>query len=92
MRECELEKKLVKEIARMNGFALKFISPGNAGVPDRVILLAGRTYFVEIKAPGKKLRKLQRHWKVKLEEQGYKVYVIDSEDSLELMLDEICTT
>lgn len=92
LRESDIEKRLVSEIEQMNGYALKFISPGHAGVPDRIILLPGRVYFAETKAPGKRLRKLQQHWKQKLEGLGYKVFVVDSQESLELMLDEICAT
>ena len=91
LREIDLERQVVREIKRMGGLALKFISPGNAGVPDRIILLNGRICFAEIKAPGKKLRNLQRHWKQRLERLGFRVYVIDSKESMELMLDEICT-
>lgn len=92
MRESDIEKKLVHSVELCGGLALKFISPGNAGVPDRIILLNGRICFAEIKAPGKKLRNLQWHWKQRLECLGFRVYVIDSKESMELMLDEICTS
>ncbi len=50
-----------------------------AGVPDRLVLLPkGKIYFVELKAPGKKLRPLQLKRKEQLESLGFKVYVIDS--------------
>ena len=35
--------------------AYKFVSPGNAGVPDRVVILqGGKSGFVELKRPGEK--------------------------------------
>ena len=39
--EKTIEHKLVKAVHLMGGLALKFISPGFDGVPDRVVLLPG---------------------------------------------------
>ena len=89
MRESDIEKKLVHSVELCGGLALKFISPGNAGVPDRLILLNGKACFAEVKAPGEKPRPLQRYWKRRLNKLGFKVYVVDSMEALELMLGEI---
>lgn len=70
--------------------ALKFVSPGMAGIPDRLVLLPrGRIYFVELKAPGKNLRPLQVKRKRQLEALGFKVYVIDSYEKIQLFIDEV---
>ena len=70
--------------------ALKFVSPGMAGIPDRLVLLPkGRIYFVELKAPGKALRPLQVKRKRQLEALGFKVYVIDSYEKIQLFIDEV---
>ena len=51
--EKTIEHKLVKAVHLMGGLALKFISPGFDGVPDRVVLLpGGKAAFVELKATG----------------------------------------
>lgn len=77
----------------MGGIALKFISPGMAGVPDRLVLLPkGKIFFVELKVPGKKLRPLQLKRKEQLESLGFKVYVIDSYKKVQEVLDEIRTS
>ena len=39
MREREVEKALTKEVKKRGGIAFKFVSPGMAGVPDRLILM-----------------------------------------------------
>lgn len=58
MLESKIEKRLKKEIELLGGKAMKFISPGEAGVPDRIVLLPeGHVIFVELKAPGKKTKK-----------------------------------
>lgn len=52
MDEIRIEKALIKEVKARGGLALKFVSPGFDGVPDRLILLAlGHIAFVEVKAP-----------------------------------------
>ena len=59
MREKQIEQALVKAVRKRGGIALKFVSPGMAGVPDRLVLFpGGRMAFVEVKAPGKKPRLL----------------------------------
>ena len=50
MLERELEKIFTKEIKRAGGKAYKFTSPGNSGVPDRIVILPkGKVIFVEMK-------------------------------------------
>ena len=40
--EKDIEKYLRDEIKKVGGIAYKFVSPGNSGVPDRLVLLPGR--------------------------------------------------
>ncbi len=56
MREKEIEKYLVRRVKEWGGKAFKFTSPGNNGVPDRIVCLPCRLFFVELKRPGGKLR------------------------------------
>ena len=59
MRESTVEHRLVTEVKKRGGIALKFVSPGIDGVPDRLVLLPdGKFAFVEVKAPGKQLEPL----------------------------------
>ena len=90
MREKLIEQNLVLAVRRMGGIAPKFVSPGWAGAPDRLVLLAGgRLAFVEVKAPGKTLRPLQVKRKGQLEALGFRVYVIDRPEQIGGVLDEI---
>ena len=90
MREKEIEAALVKAAKKRNGLALKFVSPGLSGVPDRLVLLPmGRMGFIELKAPGKKLRKLQEKRKSQLEALGFLVFCLDSKEEVEVVLDAI---
>lgn len=79
MLESKIENKLKIEVKKRGGMALKFVSPGLAGVADRIVLMPkGKVAFVELKAPGKKMRVLQLKRKKQLETLGFKVYLIDS--------------
>ncbi len=89
MQEKYLEQKLRTLIESKGGMALKLISPGLAGVPDRLVLLPnGRICFVELKKPGMKMRALQLKRKKQLETLGFSVYCVDSIESLKEFMED----
>ncbi len=49
MRESRIESWLRDQVKRLGGMCLKFVSPGNVGVPDRIIILDSKVIFVELK-------------------------------------------
>ena len=78
MRENEVEKAFVEAVTSVGGKALKFTSQTMNGVPDRlVLLLGGKCAFVELKAPGKQMRPLQRKRRQQLENLGFPVFCVD---------------
>lgn len=84
---------LSMQVKKMGGMAVKFVSPGLDGVPDRIVLLPDRKMaFVELKAPGKKMRALQEKRKRQLEALGFPVYVMDGVEQIGGVLDEIRAT
>ena len=90
MSEKEIERKLVEATKKMGGLAPKFVSPGLNGVPDRIVLLPdGRIGFVELKAPGEKMRKLQVRRKEQLERLGFRVYCVDQVEKINDVLKKI---
>lgn len=90
MLEKQIEQKLIKAVKSLGGLCPKFTSPGFDGVPDRLVLLPkGRMAFVELKAPGKKLRPLQVRRKRQLEQLGFLVYTVDNLLQIQEVLDEI---
>lgn len=91
--ESKIEAKLVKEVQKAGGKALKFISPGYVGVPDRLILISfGKIGFVEVKAPNEKPRKIQLKRHKELRDLGFKIYVLDDENQIGGIINEIRTT
>lgn len=93
MREREIESALVASVRKKHGLALKLISPGFDGVPDRLILFSdGRVGFIELKKPGQKMRPLQEKRKRQLEGLGFLVFCVDSKDQIEEVLHAIQST
>lgn len=91
MTEKHVEEALTKAVRNRGGLALKFVSPGLSGVPDRIILMPGRRCaFAELKAPGKHMRPLQVKRKRQLESLGFPVYCIDQPEQIGGVLDAIC--
>ncbi len=90
MRESAIEKRLATEAKKRGGLAVKFVSPGLDGVPDRLVLFpGGRLAFVELKAPGKKMRPLQIKRAKQLTGLGFRVYCVDSREMIGGIFDEI---
>lgn len=59
--EKHIEAYLVRRIKAIGGVAYKFTSPAHRGVADRIVCLPdGKTWFVELKAPGGRLSPLQK--------------------------------
>ena len=90
MREKDIEQKIVAAVKRHGGICPKWVSPGFDGVPDRIVIFPmAKIGFIEVKAPGKKARPLQKARIKQLRHFGFKVYVIDGEDQIEEVLAEI---
>lgn len=90
MNEKDIESRLRKDVKAAGGLALKFVSPGYAGVPDRVVLMpGGMMCFAELKAPGKVMRPLQMRRKKQLESLGFKVFCIDSMEQIKDLINEM---
>ena len=89
MRESEIEKILVDEIRKMGGRAFKWVSPGNDGVPDRIVVLPGYpAIFVEMKTVTGKLTSLQRIQIDRLQKMGQDVRVLYGEKETRTFLEE----
>ncbi len=79
MLEKDLEAKFRQAVKEKGGIAFKFVSPGNAGVPDRLVVLpGGRIGFVELKVNGNKPTALQNRQMDRLKKLGCFVCVLDS--------------
>ena len=77
MRESEIERYLVRKVKELGGLCYKFVSPGNPGVPDRIVITpAGKTVYVELKTEVGRLAKIQQWQRSELEKRGADVRVL----------------
>lgn len=84
MRERDIEKYLREQVKAKGGIAYKWTSPGNSGVPDRIVMLPGRPdIFVELKAPSKEPTKIQLAQHRRIRNLGRTVLVIDSKEGVD---------
>jgi hypothetical protein len=90
MREKAIEAHLQKRVKELGGRAYKFESPGNAGVPDRIVLLpGGKVFFIEMKAPGKKSTVLQQKQQTRIKNLGNQVLVIDTKEGVDQFIAKV---
>jgi len=90
MQESKIEKRLKKEVEKIGGKALKFVSPGMIGVPDRIVLFPqGKIIFIELKAPGKKLKVIQEYRAKELRKLGFRVECLDSIEGIMEIISEV---
>lgn len=88
MQEKVIETYLREKVKAIGGKAYKFVSPGNAGVPDRLVLLPhGAVAFVELKGTNKKPTALQEAQHRKMRGLGFAVFVIDSKQGVNEFID-----
>ena len=77
MKESEIESILVSEIRKAGGRAYKWVSPGNSGVPDRIVFLpGGKVIFVELKTDSGKVSAQQKIQINRIQSLGQDVRVV----------------
>lgn len=87
MRESEIEKYLVKRVKELGGEVRKIKFLDRRGCPDRLVLLpSSEPWFIELKAPGKKLEKHQKREHKRLSSAGALVKTIDTIDGVNWFL------
>lgn len=88
MLESKVEGYLRKRVEELGGRCKKWVSPGNNGVPDRIVFLFGLVFFIETKRPDvKKLRATQEVQRRDLEKQGQFVNIINTKELVDEWLD-----
>lgn len=88
MKESQIEARLVQGVKALGGQAYKFVSPGNVGVPDRLVILpGGRILFAELKAEYGRLSRMQGHQLELLRRLGAEVWTVWGETGVRDFLD-----
>lgn len=86
MRECDIEQYLKTQVQNSGGEVRKVQFIGRRGAPDRLAMLPGKTYWVELKAPGQKAKPHQVREHTRMRNMGQQVYVIDSIEGVDALL------
>ena len=90
MKEKEIEKILVDEVKRLGGRAYKWTSPGNDGVPDRIVFLPDtRVIFVELKTDTGVLSPLQKIQIDRLKKLGQWVDVVKGIQGVKMFFQDL---
>lgn len=88
--EKDIERWLGNQLKKLGCIYMKFVSPGNDGVPDRIVVLpGGSVIFIELKATTGKLMANQRVQISRLRKQGAIVFVLTGKLDAKLFLDDI---
>ena len=90
MKESAIEARLVRMVRDRCGLCYKFVSPGNPGVPDRIVITpAGRTIYVELKAETGRLARIQE-WQIdEMRKRGADVRVLRGLDEVKRFVEEV---
>lgn len=70
----------------MGGETRKVQWIGRNGAPDRLVMLPGRTMWVELKTPGRKCRPHQLREHLRMQRMGQNVVVVDSFAGVDALL------
>ncbi len=90
MTESQIEQKLGEMVKKRGGLYYKFNSPGNPGVPDRIVITPdGRTIYVELKTTAGSLRHIQRWQIAEMKKRNADVRVIKGLDAAKKFIGEV---
>lgn len=87
--ETVIERALTRGVIKLRGICWKWPPSARAGVPDRIVIVDGRVFFIELKRPGGKLRPIQVSAHALLRRAGADVRVLDSLGAVEDFLSEV---
>lgn len=90
MRESSIETRLVRMVRDRGGLCFKFVSPGNPGVPDRIVITpAGRTVYVELKTEIGRLAAIQKWQHEEMRKRGADVRTLKGLDQVKAFVEEV---
>ena len=83
VRENKVERYLDSEIMKLGGITRKWVSPGVQGVPDRIVIINGQVYFVEVKTVDGHLSSWQEREIKRLVKHGVKALAVYGQDGVD---------
>lgn len=90
LSEKQIEAKIGEYVKKHDGLYYKFSSPGQRGVPDRIVVMPFRIpIFMEVKRHDGKLSDGQRKEITRLRERGARAFVVYSVEQGIQVIDEV---
>ena len=90
MKESVIEARLVRLVRSRGGLCFKFVSPGNPGVPDRIVITPeGRTVYVELKTEAGRLAAIQKWQHEEMRKRGAEVRTLKGLDQVLAFVEEV---
>lgn len=90
MKESSIETRLVRMVRDRGGLCFKFVSPGNPGVPDRIVITpAGRTVYVELKTEIGRLAAIQKWQHEEMRKRRADVRTLKGLDQVKAFVEEV---
>lgn len=90
MKESVIEARLVRLVRSRGGLCFKFVSPGNPGVPDRIVITPeGRTVYVELKTEVGRLAAIQKWQHEEMRKRGAEVRTLKGLDQVLAFVEEV---
>lgn len=83
IRENKVEKYLHQQITALGGLTRKWVAPGRDGVPDRICIVKGRFWLVEVKTVDGKCSPPQLREHTRLRDAGADVRVVYGEQDVD---------
>ena len=83
VRENKVEKYLDSEVTKLGGLTRKWVSPGRDGVPDRIVILDGVVWFVEVKTIDGRKSEAQKREHQRLRDCGAYVHTVYGNDGVD---------
>lgn len=90
MKESTIEARLVRMVRDRGGLCYKFVSPGNPGVPDRIIITPdGRSVYIELKTEIGRLANIQKWQLEEMRKRGADVRVLRGLEEVKGFVEEV---
>ena len=92
VRENKVEKYLDERVTELGGITRKWVSPGRDGVPDRIVILEGLIWFVEVKTVRGTLSQVQIREQRRLRSAGANVTTVNGQAGVDIFIDNLETS
>lgn len=89
VRENKVERYLDERVKALGGITRKWVSPGIDGVPDRIVIVGQRVFFVEVKTDDGQLSKAQEREHKRLIKAGAMVDTVYGRTGVDEFIESI---